>query len=81
MDENELLRLARAHGAVWPDEAECEMTRAELLAFARAVQAAERERCAHACREWQAGRLPQGIGTHDLLRAIKGPNREVLCER
>lgn len=41
----------------------------------QAAMVAERERCAHACREWQAGRLSHGIGTHDLLLAIEAPNK------
>ena len=49
-------------------------SREQMQTYASQEVAAERERCAHACREWQAGRLPHGIGTHDLLRAIEGPN-------
>ena len=58
----------------------CGITDAQLYAapqpapdIAAAVDA-ERERCVKLCREWQAGRLPHGSGTHDLLRAIEGLN-------
>ena len=61
----------------YPAPGEKTYTEAALLEFGKQERAAERERCAHACREWQAGRLPHGIGTHDLLRAIEGHNADL----
>lgn len=36
MTDDDLLALAKHHGAVWPDPAECELTRDQLLALMRA---------------------------------------------
>ena len=44
LTDSNIFEMALAHGACWPDESECELSRAQLVAFARSIEAAERER-------------------------------------